>query len=191
MMPIRKPTLRRPLALACASVLLWIPSFSQDNFEEIHREDFTRWSQVTALSPTDVHLMWRATSHYAKESDDDSSIELLDITVLRSRQQILMITSAGIPRCITVAVFSAARGNQKLWQENQGPDNYGFCDNLGIPAAVNITKDGKIEVTTAVSPDDKDAAHAVTRTYLYQWNGSSYAWSASRDSSTPIRSQKK
>ncbi len=101
-----------------------------------------------------------------------------------------MITSAGIPRCITVAVFSAARGYQKLWQENQGPDNYGFCDNLGIPVAVNVTKEGKIEITTAVSPDDKDAPHAITRTYLYQWDGNSYAWSATRDSSTLIHSHK-
>ena len=141
--------------------------------------------------PTDIHRMWRATSHYAKESDDDSSIELLDANVLRSRQQILMITSAGIPKCITVTVFSAGRGYQKLWQENQGPDSYGFCDNLGIPVVVNITKEGKIEVTTAVFPDEKDASHAITRTYLYQSDGGSYAWSASRDSSILIRSQKK
>jgi hypothetical protein len=134
--------------------------------------------------------MWRATSHYAKESDDDSSIELLDANVLRSRQQILMITSAGIPQCITVAVFSAARGYQKLWQENQGPDNYGFCDNLVITVAVNVTKEMKIEVTTAVCPDDKDASHAVTRTYSYQWDGNSYAWSATRDSSSLIHSKK-
>lgn len=189
-MSLRNPTLRRPLALACASVLLWIPSFCQDSFEEIHREDFARWSQATALSPTDVHRMWRSTSHYAKESDDDSSIELLDANVLRSRQQILMVTSAGIPRCITVAVFSSARGYQKLWQENQGPDNQGFCDNLGISVAVNVTKEGKIEVTTAVSPDEKDPSHAVTRTYLYQWDRNSYAWSATRDSSTLVHLHK-
>ncbi len=190
MMPLWNPTLRRPLALACVSLLLWIPSFSQDSFEEIHREDFTRWSQVTALLPSDIHRMWRSTSHYAKENDDDSSIELLDANVLRSRQQILMITSAGIPRCVTVAVFSAVRGYQKVWQENQGPDNYGFCNNLGIPAAVNVTKEMKIEVTIAVSPDDKNAS-AITRSYFYQWDGNSYAWSATRDSSGLIHSQKK
>lgn len=158
--------MKRSLAIACASLWLCIPVFSQDNFDAIHQEDFARWSQVTRLSASDIHRMWRSTSHYANESDDDSSIELLDTKSLARRNQILMVVSAGIPRCVTVAVFSAPAAPQKLWQENQGPDNYGFCDNLGIAVDVNVTKEGMIAVATAVHPEENQDSRAVMRTYF-------------------------
>jgi hypothetical protein len=172
----------RSLAIVCSSMLLWIHVFSQDNFDTIHQEDFARWSQVTRLSPSDIHRMWRSTSHYANESDDDSSIELIDAKSLAWRNQTLMIVSAGIPRCVTVAVFSVAPVPQKLWQENQGPDSYGFCDNLGIVVDVTVTKDGMILIATAVHPDENDGSRAVIRTYSYKWDGKTYVWLATRDS---------
>jgi hypothetical protein len=126
--------------------------------------------------------MWKSTSHYANEKDDDSSIELLDVKSLGFRKQIVMVVSAGIPKCVNAAVFSGEGDYLKLWQEDKGPDGYGFCDNLGIPVEVNIASVGEIEVTTAVYPEGKQASHAVIRKYVYAWNGKSYAWKRTEDS---------
>ncbi len=177
----------KKVSLICFAFLsLFIPAVAQEDFNEIHREDFARWAGETSLAPADIHKMWRSVSHYANEGDDDSSIERLDTKVLSYRRQILMITSAGIPKCITVAVFSSEIHHQKLWQENQGPDSYGFCDNFGIPVKVSVSADGLIEVVTAVYPDEKESTHAVVREYSYAPYGDSYRWSRTRDSLTLI-----
>jgi len=44
----------------------------------------------------------RSTSHFADEQDDDSRIELLDVKSFADRNQILLVTSAGEPRCLTL-----------------------------------------------------------------------------------------
>jgi len=171
--------------------LIWIfasvfAALLQDNFAVIHQEDFTRWSRVTGLQPAEIRQMWRSTSHYADENDDDSSIELVDVTSLASRNQILLIASAGIPKCLNVAVFSSGRGHLKLWQEAQGPDGFGFCDNLGIPAEINVSKSGEVEITAAVYRYSDKPTEAIIREYIYRWNKTSYVWKASYDSSRPI-----
>ena len=173
--------------LTCLALLsLFIPAVAQEDFNEIHKEDFARWAGETALAPADIHKMWRSLSHYANEGDDDSSIELLDIKALSYRRQILMSTSAGIPKCITVAVFSSEVHHQRLWQENLGPDSYGFCDNFGIPVKVSVSREGLIEVATAVYPDEQQPTRAVLREYSYGWDGGSYRWALTRDSFAPI-----
>jgi hypothetical protein len=165
---------------------LWTTALAQDDFTEIHKEDFARWFGFTSLTPSDIHKMWRSTSHYANEGDDDSSIELLDTKSLGSRRQILMVTSAGIPKCVTVAIFSTELGHRKLWQQDQGPDDYGFCDNLGIPVRVSVSLDRLIQVTTVVYRDEDDSSRVVVREYSYVVYGDSHRWSRSRDSLKPL-----
>ena len=168
--------------LVLIAQLLWTATaFSQENFAPIHEEDFARWSRTTTLAARDIHRMWRSTSHWANEDDDDSSIELVDVKTLGFRNQILMVVSSGIPKCVTVAVFSRA-DYRMLWQEDHGSDNYGFCDNLAIPVDVNVTQGGLVEVSTAVYPEGKPASHAVVRKYVYQWNGKGYQWLRNQDS---------
>src|SRR3954464_10455584 len=161
-------------------------AISQEDFTQFHAEDFAPTSNETTLPPSDIHRIWRSMSHWADESDDDSSIELVDVKALASRKQILMVVSAGIPKCVTLAVFTIGTGYPKLypkiWQEDHGSDNFGFCDNLGIPVEVDVTKDGLIEVSTAVYPESEGAAQAVVRKYVYGWNGKTYGWIKSRNS---------
>jgi hypothetical protein len=167
--------------------LLLTPAFAQEDFTAVHNEDFARWAHITTLSTSEIHRMWRETSHYENEADDDSSIELVDQTSLAFRKQILMLISAGLPHCVTVAIFSADRAHTKLWQASQGPDDHGFCDNLGIAAEVNVLQEGVITVATAILPDDDNQSRAVVRTYSYRWNGKSYEWLATNDSSKLVR----
>jgi hypothetical protein len=184
-------TVKRPLAVVCASLLLWIPSFSQDNFDEIHREDFSRWSQVTTLSPPDIHRMWRSTSHYANESDDDLSSNCSISTLLVLGSKSWWSSVQGF-RDVSLSLSSLPLVDIKSCGKRiRDPITMASATTSAIPVAVNVTKDGKIEVTTAVYPDDKEASRAVTRPYSYRWDGNSYAWSATRDSSSAIRAQKK
>jgi hypothetical protein len=160
----------------CASVslLLLFPGFAQEDFTAVHQDDFARWSQVTRLSPADIHHMWRSTSHYAEERDDDSSIDLVDVKSLCLRNQILMVTSAGLPQCLTAAVFSRQPTFPKLWQVGQTPGGHGFCDALSSPAKVHVTREGEIDITTAVSP--VESSQPEVHTYAYKWDGKTYVY---------------
>jgi len=120
--------------------------------------------------------MWRSTSHYAEERDDDSSIDLVDVKSLCLRHQILMVTSAGLPQCLTIAVFSAEPSFPKLWQIDQTPDAHGICNVLGSPATVNVTKTEDIEISMSVSPDD--SSRPEIHTYAYKWDGKSYVYAS-------------
>ena len=172
------------LLSACVLLVIVGSAFAQDDFSAIHREDFARWAQLASLSPSDIHQMWRSTSHYANEADDDSSIDLVDVSSLRFRNQILMVTSAGLPRCLTVAVFSAQRpAFTKIWQVSQTPDGQGFCDTLDVTAAVNVGRSGEIEITSALRNGATE--HPSVSTYLYKWEGNSYLL----DTNMPPKSQ--
>ena len=170
-------------------------AIAQEDFSQFHAEDFARWSGVTTLPPSDIHRMWRSMSHWADENDDDSSIELVDVKALASRRQILMAVSAGKPKCVTLAIFTMGSGYPKaypkLWQEDRGSDDFGFCDNLGIPVDVSVTKDGSVEISTAVHPEGEGASHAVVRKYVYRWNGRTYVWLKNQDSLKTIAARSK
>lgn len=158
---------------SCALLVLVASGIAQEDFTAVHREDFARWAQLTGLSPAGIHRMWRSTSHYASEADDDSSIDLVDVSSLRSRKQILMVTSAGLPRCVTVAVFSSqSPAFRKVWQAEQAANGSGFCDMLGSPAAVNVAQSGDIEITVAVPREETNLPEV--HAYTYRWDGSSY-----------------
>jgi len=138
-----------------------------------HREDEARWAKKTGLSTFTIHRLWRSTSHFADEQDDDSQIELLDVTSLSQRNQILLVTSAGEPRCLTLTVFSKAAGFLKVWNESQTPDGHGFCENLGIPARFKVSERA-IEVVVARERLGPRSSHADVAHFPYHWTGKTY-----------------
>ena len=81
-----------------AMVMAMLPVYAQ-NWLVLHHEEEEKWAKKTGLSSVAVHRLWRSTSHFADEQDDDSHIELLDTKSLADRNQILLVTSAGEPRC--------------------------------------------------------------------------------------------
>ena len=167
--------------LTCGLLFLVTLAAAQEDFSAVHRDDFERWSRVTGIPAAQIERMWQQTSHYANSADDDSSIELVDVRSLRARDQILMITTAGIPRCLNVAVFWNQKVTfPKLWQVDQGLDGNGFCDKDGIPAEVNATKDG-IVITTPITVEGGDRDEVPKRKYFYRWNGNTYSCSAELD----------
>lgn len=115
---------------------------------------------------------------FADESDDDSQIVLVDTRSLADRNQLLIVTAAGLPTCLTIAVFSNPVGIAKtvgnlLWSESSTPDGNGFCEVLGIEPEVTVSKD-EILVTAPIGMHSEDASHADMATYTYAWTGQTY-----------------
>lgn len=154
------------------TLLLACGLFAQDGD---HGE--AKWAMATSLPVQTVHRAWRSMSHFADESDDDSQIVLVDTRSLAGRNQLLAVTAAGLPTCLTVAVFSTvgiakALGNL-LWSESSTPDGNGFCEALGIEPEVTVSKD-KILIKAPVGMHSEDASHADVATYTYVWADETY-----------------
>jgi hypothetical protein len=86
-----------------------------------------------------------------------------------------MVTAAGLPTCLTVAVFSKAAGTPQLWSESSTPDKNGFCETLGIEPEVTITN-GRILVKAPVGMHSEHASHADVAEYVYAWTGKTYTF---------------
>lgn len=137
-----------------------------------------KWSTATGLPVQTVHRLWRSISHFADESNDDSQIVLVDTRSLADRNQLLMVTAAGLPTCLNVAVFSYPVGIAKtvgslIWSEASAPNGNGFCEVLGIEPEVTVSQD-KILVTAPIGMHSEDASHADVATYTYAWTGKAY-----------------
>jgi len=157
-----------------ALILLLVYSlFAQDSD---HGE--AKWATATDLPVQTVHRLWRSISHFADESDDDSQIVLVDTRSLADRNQLLMVTAAGLPTCLTVAVFSEPVGIAKtagnlLWSESSTPEGNGFCEMVGIEPEVTVSK-SKILVKAPIGMHSEDASHADVATYTYAWTDKTY-----------------
>jgi len=156
-----------------ATVVLLVPALGQDS-TSLRRDREASWAKKTGLPTSVIHQMWRSPSHFADEQDDDSQIELLDPKSLANRNQILLVTSAGEPRCLTLSVFSNAAGFLKLWSADATPDGRGLCDKLGLSARVAPTDRG-IEVIIPVGRHSPTASHADVERWPYRWTGKTYS----------------
>src|SRR5262245_20941035 len=168
---IRFRHMRRGFAVfAILGILL--PMHAQ-NWTSLHREDEERWAKRTGLSSLEIHRLWRASSHFADEEDDDSQIALLDIKSLADENHILLATAAGEPRCLTLTVFSKANGLAKVWSADTTPDGRGFCDNLGLDVRL-AARNRRIEVIVPLGLHSPHASHADVAHYMYSWSGKTY-----------------
>jgi hypothetical protein len=164
--------MKRGLVLLAMAVAL-IAVHAQNSVVE-RQENEAKWAKRTGLSSSTIHRLWRSISHFADEQDDDSQIEMLDANSLADRNQLLLVTSAGEPRCLTLAVFSKASGFMKVWSADSTPEGHGFCDNLGLLARFTVTERG-IEVVVPVERHSPRASHADVEHWVYHWTGKTYS----------------
>jgi len=153
-------------------LLITCPLCGQDA-NPADRQDELTWAAKAGLPVATVHHLWRSMSHFADEKDDDSRSGLLDAKSLASRNQLLMVTAAGLPSCLTVAVFSKGPGNPNVWSESETTDKQGFCEHLGIEPEVNVAN-GKILVKVPGDLVSDKASHAEVVEYTYTWTGNTY-----------------
>jgi hypothetical protein len=157
------------LAMIALTVLVVYSLLAQDGD---HGD--AKWARATGLSVETVHSLWRSMSHFADESDDDAQIVLVDARRLTDRNQLLMVTAAGLPTCLTVAVFSKTAGNL-LWSESSAPDGNGFCEALGIDPQVTVSN-AKILITAPVGMHSQNSSHADVGKYTFAWTGKTYTF---------------
>lgn len=156
------------------AVLTIVSALHAQDWISRHREDEARWARKTGVPPSVVHRLWRASSHFADEQEDDSEIELPDTTSFAERNQVLLVTSAGEPRCLTLTVFSTGARFLKVWSADQTPDGNGFCDNLSIPVRLTVGKD-RIEIAVPRERLSPRSSHVEVEHYHYRWTGKSYS----------------
>ena len=171
---MRLETSRGLLLTLMVSVSLLQPLPGQTE-RDIRKQDETQWAKSTGLSVETVHRLWRSTSHFADENEEDSRIVLIDKESLASRNQLLMVTRSGVPECLTVSVFSTAAGNFKVWSESKTPQARGFCESLGIEPTVSASS-GRIVVTAPNGLISEHASHADVGRYIYVWTGRTYTF---------------
>jgi hypothetical protein len=139
----------------------------------LRQEDEASWAQKTGLAPAAIHRMWLSSSHFADEKDDDSRIELLDTKSLAGLKQILMVTSAGEPRCLTLTVFSNGAEVLKLWSTDSTPEGRGLCDKLGLSARFTMNQHG-IEIIVPLDRHSVRSSYADVEHCHYRWAGKTY-----------------
>lgn len=159
--------------LQFASALLLVSALYAQDSDSNRRQDETRWAKATGIPADTVHRLWRSISHFADEKDDDSQILALDTKSLASRDQLLMVTAAGLPTCLAVTIFLKSAGYRMVWSESQTPDGRGFCENFGLEPEVNV-KEGKILVKAPGDLLSKHASDVEIAEYIYVWTGKTY-----------------
>jgi hypothetical protein len=163
------------MLLRFAFILLFCCRLTGQSPEAVDRQDQAEWAKNSGLPVATVQRLWRTASHFADEQDDDSRILLIDARSLASRNQILMVTAAGVPSCLALTVFSKGIGNAIVWSESETSEHRGFCENLGIEPEVRVTK-GEILVKTPGDLISPKASHAEVTEYIYTWTGKTYVF---------------
>jgi hypothetical protein len=121
-------------------------------------------------------------SHFADELDDDSRIDMVDVDSLASRNQLLLVTSAGVKDCITATVFlTGSKRNffRKLWSIDQTPNGTGFCATRFGRADVKVL-DGIININIPDGQKPDDPAVTFLTVYQYLWSNGAYRYVGKR-----------
>jgi len=92
-----------------------------------------------------------------------------------------MVTTVGLPPCITVSVFDKSTGSRVIWSENGLPDGTRFCEFMGIEPEGKLEK-GNILVSAPKGLLSTDSSHAEVFEYTYTWNGTTYSLQDKRSS---------
>jgi hypothetical protein len=146
-----------------------------------HQQDEKEWAAKTGLSPFTVHQLWRLASHFADTADDDSRIELLDVSGL-GHNQTLLVTSSGSEHCLSITVFEKARSYVKIWAEDQAPDEKALCQDGTHVSAGN----GKILVSMPSKGDSAEGGRTEYTQYEYEWTGKTYRFTGTRKMYGPV-----
>jgi hypothetical protein len=147
---------------------------SKHSWAKVHQRDEAKWAQQSGLPAYTVHQLWRKASHFAKASDDDSRIQLLDANNL-GRNHVLLVTYAGSDYCLNLTVFVQTKGYPKIWTEEHTPEGTGFC---GGDAKVRA-QPGTIVIAMPSNSAGADDQPEFTN-YSYEWNGETYRFTGRR-----------
>jgi hypothetical protein len=84
-----------------------------------------------------------------------------------------MVTSSGVPRCLTFIVFANSTEFLKLWTADSTPEGRGICDKVGLPATFTLNE-RDIEVIVPLDRHSVRSSYADVEHWHYHWTGKTY-----------------
>jgi hypothetical protein len=156
-----------------------VGAFSQYKAQDYvvrHLKEDKDWARKTGLSSTAVRKL-RLLANVP--DDSDTLIDSLDAKSLRSRNQILLVTTSGNGHCLDLYIFKRGSSNDRfIWSATEMPDGAGYCRASSYnPEA--YARAGKIVVKIPVF-DYQRGTPAGTDFYTYVWDGKIYQYGGSR-----------
>ena len=159
-----------------SSNLVALAQYQKQDYVARHLKEDREWAHKSGLPIADI-LKLRL---LADTSDDsDTLIDSLDAKSLRSRNQVLLVTTSGNGHCLDLYVFERGVKNYRLiWSATGMPSGAGYCrESSNDPAA--YVQSGRIVVKIPVF-DYRRGVPKATDFYTYIWNGRSYRYGGSR-----------
>ncbi len=162
--------------------LALLPSFisfaqvQQQDYVARHLKEDREWARKSCLSTASIRKL-RLLAGVPDESD--TLIDSVDTKRLRSRNQILVVTTSGNGHCLDLYVFERRRKDHRLiWSATGMPSGAGFCRESSYNPEAYVRR-GKIVVKIPVF-DYQSGVRKSTDFYSYAWSGNSYRYVSRR-----------
>jgi hypothetical protein len=163
------------LALLSSS-LVALAQYQQQDYVARHLKEDRELARKSGLLVADIRKL-RLLADIP--DDSDALIDSLNAKSLRSRNQVLLVTTSGNGHCLDLYVFEHRRKDFRLiWSATAMPGGAGYCrESSNDPEA--YVQAGRIVVKIPVFDYQRGVPKA-TDFYTYNWNGKSYRYGGSR-----------
>ena len=153
-----------------------LAQYQEQDYVARHLKEDREWARKSGLRTTDVRKLRLLAN---TPDDSDTLVDNLDAKSLRSRNQILLVTTSGNGHCLDLYVFERGIKTFRLiWSATGMPGGAGYCrESSNDPEA--YVRSGRIVVKIPVF-DYRRAVPKATHFYTYNWNGKSYRYRGSR-----------
>lgn len=150
--------------------------YQDQDYVARHLKEDREWARKSSLPAAAVRKLRLLAG---VPDDSDTLIDSLDAKTLRSRNQILFVTTSGNGHCLDLYVFERRRdGYRLIWSATEMPGGAGYCrESPYNPEA--YARSGKLVVKIPVF-DYRRGVPKVTDFYTYVWNGKSYRYAGMR-----------
>jgi len=163
------------LALLFAPNLVAFAQYQEQDYVARHLKEDREWARKTGLSAKSVRKLRLLAD---VPDDSDTLIDSLDAKSLRSRNQILLVTTSGNGHCLDLYVFERRKDCRLVWSATEMPSGAGHCRESPYNPEVFVWA-GRIVVKIPVF-DYRRGVPKATDFYTYAWNGRSYRYAARR-----------
>lgn len=152
------------------------PQYQEQDYIARHLKEDREWASKSGLSAASIRKL-RLLAGVSDESD--TLIDSVDAKGLRSRNQLLLVTTSGNGHCLDLYVFEQRRKDHRLiWSATGMPGGAGFCRESSYNPEAYV-RSGKIVVKIPVF-DYQKGAQKSTDFHTYDWTGKSYRYESRR-----------
>ena len=172
----RSPVFRASslLTLLWACSVVAVSQYKAQDHVVRHLKEDQEWARKTGLSSAAVRKLRLLTE---VSDDSDTLIDKLDARSLRSRNQILLVTTSGNGNCLDLYIFKRGNSDYRLiWSATEMPGGAGYCRASSYNPEASA-RAGKIVVKIPVF-DYRRGVPQASDFYTYVWDGKIYRYAA-------------